>query len=239
MQNLKFVHWNYIPYHLLSIARWKYFWIRVYASQVPPSMTASTDISLGWIRLTVRSTSRASVITSHNLQWLPLHLQCSTLPNNMKYIVPNGVNKRPASEITNWITCLLLLISMLWHRQAIFESKGDKLSSSAECRVRTWKSQDTYSPADWMPTHKPTELSRIKLKTWTQQPVLMMSEHSDHLTSLPSGFRTWLWRYTCLLLLISMLWHRQAVFESKGNKLSVGTSYPTGLTSARPEKSQI
>ena len=61
-------------------------------------------------------------------------------------------------------TCLLLLISMLWHRQAIFESKGDKLSSSAEGRIRTWKSQGTYSPADWMPTHKPTELSRIKLK---------------------------------------------------------------------------
>ena len=60
--------------------------------------------------------------------------------------------------------CLLLLISMLWHRQVIFESKGDKLSSSAECRIWTWKSQDTYSPADWMPTHKPTELSRIKLK---------------------------------------------------------------------------
>ena len=34
-------------------------------------------------------------------------------------------------------TCLLLLISMLWHRQAIFESKGDKLSSSADCRIRT------------------------------------------------------------------------------------------------------
>ena len=26
---------------------------------------------------------------------------------------------------------------MLWHRQAIFESKGDKLSSSAESRIRT------------------------------------------------------------------------------------------------------
>ena len=26
---------------------------------------------------------------------------------------------------------------MLWHRQAIFESKGDKLSSSVECRIRT------------------------------------------------------------------------------------------------------
>ena len=47
-------------------------------------------------------------------------------------------------------TCLLLLISMLWHRQAIFESKGDKLSASVECRIRTWKSQDTFSPADCM-----------------------------------------------------------------------------------------
>ena len=33
--------------------------------------------------------------------------------------------------------CLLLLLSMFWHRQAIFESKWDKLSSSAECRIRT------------------------------------------------------------------------------------------------------
>ena len=55
---------------------------------------------------------------------------------------------------------LLLLISMLWHKQAIFESKGDKLSSSAESRIVS----DTKSPADWMPTDKLTELSRIKLK---------------------------------------------------------------------------
>ena len=71
-----------------------------------------------------------------------------------------------------------------------------------------------------MPTDKPTELSRIKQKTWTRQPVPMISEHSAHLTPQPFGIRTWLWRYTCLLLLISMLWHRQAIFESKGDKLS-------------------
>ena len=64
-------------------------------------------------------------------------------------------------------TCLLLFILMLWHRQAIFESKGDKLSSSAECRIWTQVS-GTKSPADWMLADKPTELSRIKLKTWTQ-----------------------------------------------------------------------
>ena len=110
---------------------------------------------------------------------------------------------------------------MLWHRQAIFESKGDKLSSSAECRIRTQRVSETQSSADWMPADKPTELSRIKLKkNWTRQPVPMISENSAHLTPLPFGIRTWLWRYICLLLLISMLWHRQAIFESKGDKLS-------------------
>ena len=39
--------------------------------------------------------------------------------------------------IHTYIYTCLLLISMLWHRQAIFESKGDKLSSSAEGRIRT------------------------------------------------------------------------------------------------------
>ena len=48
-----------------------------------------------------------------------------------------------ATEIAPYIHTCLLLISMLWHRQAIFESKGDKLSSSAESRIRTWKSQGT------------------------------------------------------------------------------------------------
>ena len=91
---------------------------------------------------------------------------------------------------------------MLWHRQVIFESKGDELSSSAECRIRSREVSDTNSPADWMPTHKPTELSRIKLKTWTQQAVPMMSEHSAHLTLLPIGFRTWLWWYTCLMFVV-------------------------------------
>ena len=115
---------------------------------------------------------------------------------------------------------MLLLISMLWHRQAISESKGDKLSSSAECRIRTQRVSETQFSADWMPADKPTELSRIKLKTWTRQPVPMISKHSAHLTPLPFGIRTWLWRYTYLLLLISMLWHWQAISESKGDKLS-------------------
>ena len=45
-------------------------------------------------------------------------------------------------------------------------------------------------------------------KTWNPQPVPMISEHSAHLTPLSVNFRTWLWRYTYLYMLISMLWHR-------------------------------
>ena len=116
-------------------------------------------------------------------------------------------------------TYLLLLISMLWHRQAIFESKGDKLSSSAEGRIRTQGLRYLFTSrlnacwqTDWA--------IEDQAKTWTRQPVPMISKHSAHSTLLPIGFRTWLWRYTYLLLLISMLWHRQAIFESKGDKLS-------------------
>ena len=116
-------------------------------------------------------------------------------------------------------TCLLLLISMLWHRQAIFESKGDKLSSSAECRIRTQGFRHLFASrlnACWQTDWAIEDQAK---KTWTRQPVPMISKHSAHSTTLPVGFRTWLWRYTCLLL-ISMLWHRQAIFESKGDKLS-------------------
>ena len=125
---------------------------------------------------------------------------------------------------------------MLWHRQAIFESKGDKLSSSDECRIRTQRVSGTESPAEWMPTDNPTELSRIKQKTWTRQPFPVIGEHSGHSTPLPVGIRTWLWRYTCLLLLSSMLLHRQAIFDSRGDKLSSSAECrdPEGLWTESP-----
>ena len=31
-----------------------------------------------------------------------------------------------------------------------------------ECRIQSWEVWNTKSPTDWMPTHTPTELSRIK-----------------------------------------------------------------------------
>ena len=109
---------------------------------------------------------------------------------------------------------------MLWHRQAIFESKGDKLSSSAESRIRTHQGL-RHQIAIRLNAHWQTDWDiEDQGKTWTRQPVPMISEHSAHLTPQPFGIRTWLWRYTCLLLLISMPRHRQAIFESKGDKLS-------------------
>ena len=48
------------------------------------------------------------------------------------------VNYLPTSTLCIALaSCLLVLISMLWHRQAIFKSKGDKLSSIAECMIWT------------------------------------------------------------------------------------------------------
>ena len=49
------------------------------------------------------------------------------------------------------------------HSTAISQSKGDMLSSSAECRIRT-RVFRTESQAYWMSAEKPTELSRIRLK---------------------------------------------------------------------------
>ena len=82
--------------------------------------------------------------------------------------------------------------------------------------------EPNQSPADWTFADKPTELSRIQLKLELNGPV---SEHSAHSTPLPVGFRTSLWRYTCLLLVISKLWHTQAIFESKAGKMSSSAKY--------------
>ena len=129
---------------------------------------------------------------------------------------------RPITELLkNAYICLLLLISMLWHRQAIFESKGDKLSSSAECRIRTHQGLrhqiasrlNARWQTDWAIEDQAKNLNS------TARPYDQRAFSPLDPTAV-FGIHTWLWRYTCLLLLISMLWHRQAIFESKGDKLS-------------------
>ena len=64
---------------------------------------------------------------------------CQPFPanQNVKYECFHWASKYSILLAGSVYTCLLLLISMLWHRQAIFKSKGDNLSSSAECRIWT------------------------------------------------------------------------------------------------------
>ena len=115
-------------------------------------------------------------------------------------------------------TCLLLLISMLWHRHAIFKSKGDKLCSSAESRI--WTRDPRHQFASRLNARWQTDWAiEDQAQNLNPTAVPMISEHSAHLAPLSVDFRTWLWRYICLLLLISMLWHKHAIFKSKGDKL--------------------
>ena len=132
----------------------------------------------------------------------------------------------PLDLIANWLSHLALAIYIF------VVVNFDALAQPSDIRIERrqvvflcWR-QDS-NPRSQIPIHQQTEclltnrLSyRGSSKTWTRQPVPMISKHSAHSTLLPIGFRTWLWRYTYLLLLISMLWHRQAIFESKGDKLS-------------------
>ena len=75
------------------------------------------------------------------------------------------------TDVRTFAHILMFLVgNLLWHRQAIFKSKGDKLSSPAECSIRTLEVWHTKSPAGWMPTNKPTELSRIKQKLKLDSP---------------------------------------------------------------------
>ena len=108
-----------------------------------------------------------------------------------------------------WRYACLLLMSMLWQRQAIFESKGGKLSSSAECRIRSqglWNRissrLNAHLQTNWAIDDQAKNLNSIG-RSHGQRAFSPLAPTAGWL-------QTWLWPYTCLLLLISMLWHRQA-----------------------------
>ena len=64
-----------------------------------------------------------------------------------------------------------------------------------------------------MPADKPTELWSIKLKNLNSIAHPYDQRAFSPLNLLLVGFLTWLWWYTCLLLLTLMLWHRQVIFK--------------------------
>ena len=133
----------------------------------------------------------------------------------------------PLGPTVSWLSHLALAIYIF------VVVNFDALAQASDFRIERrqvvflcWE-QDS-NPGPQTPIRQQTECSLTNrlsyrgssLKTWTRQPVPMISKHSAHLAPLSVDFRTWLWRYTYLLLLILMLWHRQAIFESKGDKLS-------------------
>ena len=121
--------------------------------------------------------------------------------------------------------CLLLLISMLWHRQAIFESKGDELSSSAENRIRTHQGLrhqiasklNARWQTDWAVEDQAKNLNSAA------------RPYDQRAFSLLDPTAVW---HSHLALAIYMFvvvnfdaWHRQAIFESKGDELSSSAEY--------------
>ena len=83
-------------------------------------------------------------------------------------------------------TKFLLVTLMHWHSQA-----SDFRIQMRQVAFLWWDQHSnpgvcgTHCPVDWMPAHKLTEPTRMKVKIWTQQPVLILREHSAHLTALP------------------------------------------------------
>ena len=104
---------------------------------------------------------------------------------------------------------------MLWHRQASFKSKGDKLSSNSKLgslRYQIAGRLNAHSRTDWaLEDEAKLELNSLSLWWVSIQPNWLHCRLAS--APGPSG-------YTCCLLLISMFWHRQAIFESKADKLS-------------------
>ena len=68
-------------------------------------------------------------------------------------------------SLTHWGRVRQLCVFVVVNSDALAQAiERRQVVFLCESRIRTWKSQDTCSPADWLPTHKPTELSLIKLK---------------------------------------------------------------------------
>ena len=73
-----------------------------------------------------------------------------------------------------------------------FESKGGKLCSFPECRIRTLEVWNTKSPADWISIHKPAELSKIMLTKLELSTARPYDEYKRQISQI-----TWLFELDC------------------------------------------
>ena len=113
------------------------------------------------------------VTAYYRIAWLfsitqPMYVGPDFFPTGQKFHPPNNgrrhwnVHNCICTYMDRWIEGVRdsewkkMIILMLCNRQAIFESKRDKLSSSDECRIRTLGVWYINSPADWMSIQKPT-----------------------------------------------------------------------------------
>ena len=119
-----------------------------------------------------------------------MHAYIHTYIHVCCYFLCSGTGKRFSNQRER-------VVFLSWIRDSNPEGLWDRIYSRLNARWQTdWTIED-------------------QAKNLKSTAVPMISEHSAHLTQLPFGIHTWLWRYTCLLLLISMIWHRQAIFERK------------------------
>ena len=120
-------------------------------------------------------------------------------------------------DCTYLLTYLHTYIHTHIHTHIFVVVNFDALAQASEFRIERrqvvflWWMQDWNPEGLWNPVSSrrnscwQTDWAiEDQAKAWTRQPVPMISKHSAHLTPLPFGIRTWLWRYTYLLWLQSL-----------------------------------
>ena len=124
--------------------------------------------------------------------------------------------------------CLILIVR--WHKEIISNRKETRRLPLLNVGYKSWESETPNQIASRLIARWQTDWAiEDQAKTWTQQPVPVMSENSAHLTSLPPELvRPWLWWYIYLLFDFDSALAQWSDFELKGmetsclSKLNVG-----------------
>ena len=108
-------------------------------------------------------------------------------------------------------TCLLLLISILWHRQAIFESKGDKLSTYVRTYVHACVC--TYIRT-YMHTYIHTYMFVVNFDALAQTSDFRIEMRQFAFLVIPGFEPMCLWNP--LSSRLNDLWHKEVISNRKG-----------------------